>query len=187
VTPSPEIYGGSAGFYDLGPLGKLLKNRLEDRIRSSFVKNNFWEVECPTVSPAIVWKASGHLDGFIDPVVQCTKCEQVYRADTLIEEQAPDADIKSQSPEELTKSIKDLGIIWTAPWRVDVSDVAKPASNHLEITVVNLWPNRLIGDASLPPDQRVTRTNITKHGKDSPLLPSGLLGPVTLKAETYRE
>jgi glycyl-tRNA synthetase len=109
--PSPEIYGGSAGFYDLGPLGKLLKNRLEDRIRSSFVKNNFWEVECPTVSPAIVWKASGHLDGFIDPVVQCTKCEQAYRADTLIEEQAPDADVKGQSPEELTKSIKELGIV----------------------------------------------------------------------------
>ncbi|MHA1248259.1 MAG: hypothetical protein ACTSPE_13105 [Candidatus Thorarchaeota archaeon] len=58
--PSPEIYGGSAGFYDLGPLGKLLKNRLEARIRSAFVRANFWEVECPTVSPAIVWKASGH-------------------------------------------------------------------------------------------------------------------------------
>ncbi|MFQ5832693.1 MAG: glycine--tRNA ligase [Candidatus Thorarchaeota archaeon] len=109
--PSPEIYGGSSGFYDLGPLGKLLKNRLEDRIRSSFVRASFWEVECPTVSPSIVWKASGHLDGFMDPVVQCTKCEQVYRADTLIEEQFPDADIRGQSPEELTKTIKELGVV----------------------------------------------------------------------------
>ncbi|MFX0107934.1 MAG: glycine--tRNA ligase [Candidatus Hodarchaeota archaeon] len=109
--PSPEIYGGSSGFFDLGPLGKLLKNRLEDRIRSSFVRANFWEVECPTVSPAIVWKASGHLDGFIDPVVQCTKCEQAFRADTLIEEQAPDANIKGQTPEELTKSINEFGVI----------------------------------------------------------------------------
>jgi glycyl-tRNA synthetase len=108
--PSPEIYGGSSGFYDLGPLGKLLKNRLEDRIRSSFVRADFWEVECPTVSPAIVWRASGHLEGFIDPVVQCTKCQQAYRADTLIEEQAPDANIKGQSPEELTESIKKLGV-----------------------------------------------------------------------------
>ncbi len=104
--PSPEIYGGSSGFYDLGPLGKLLKNRLEDRIRSSFVRADFWEVECPTVSPAIVWRASGHLEGFIDPVVQCTKCQTAYRADTLIEEQVPDANIKGQSPEELTESIK---------------------------------------------------------------------------------
>jgi glycyl-tRNA synthetase len=109
--PSPEIYGGSSGFYDLGPLGKLLKNRLEDRIRSAFVRASFWEVECPTVSPAIVWKASGHLDGFIDPVVQCTKCEQVFRADTLIEEQAPDANIKGQDVDELTNSIKELGIV----------------------------------------------------------------------------
>ncbi|MHA2002986.1 MAG: glycine--tRNA ligase [Candidatus Thorarchaeota archaeon] len=108
--PSPEIYGGSSGFYDLGPLGKLLKNRLEDRIRSSFVRADFWEVECPTVSPAIVWRASGHLEGFIDPVVQCTKCQTAYRADTLIEEQAPDANIKGQSPEELTESIKKHGV-----------------------------------------------------------------------------
>ncbi|MFX0055056.1 MAG: glycine--tRNA ligase [Promethearchaeota archaeon] len=108
--PSPEIYGGSSGLYDLGPLGKLLKNRLEDRIRSSFVRADFWEVECPTVSPAIVWRASGHLEGFIDPVVQCTKCQEVFRADTLIEEQAPDANIKGQTPEELTESIKKHGI-----------------------------------------------------------------------------
>ncbi|MHA2021996.1 MAG: glycine--tRNA ligase [Candidatus Thorarchaeota archaeon] len=108
--PSPEIYGGSSGFYDLGPLGKLLKNRLEDRIRSSFVRADFWEVECPTVSPAIVWRASGHLEGFIDPVVQCTKCQTAYRADTLIEEQVPDANIKGQSPEELTESIKKYGV-----------------------------------------------------------------------------
>jgi glycyl-tRNA synthetase len=108
--PSPEIYGGSSGFYDLGPLGKLLKNRLEDRIRSSFVRADFWEVECPTVSPAIVWRASGHLEGFIDPVVQCTKCQTAYRADTLIEEQVPDANIKGQSPEELTKSIREHGV-----------------------------------------------------------------------------
>ncbi|NHJ13410.1 MAG: glycine--tRNA ligase [Candidatus Thorarchaeota archaeon] len=108
--PSPEIYGGSSGFYDLGPLGKLLKNRLEDRIRSAFVRASFWEVECPTVSPAIVWKASGHLDGFIDPVVSCTKCEQVYRADTLIEEQVPGTKLKSMDVEELSKAIKELGI-----------------------------------------------------------------------------
>lgn len=112
--PSPEIYGGSSGFYDLGPLGKLLKNRLENTIRSSFVKANFWEVECPTVSIAPVWKASGHLDGFIDPVTQCTKCGQVYRADNLIIEQRPDAKIAGMSVEQLTETIKKLEIICPA-------------------------------------------------------------------------
>ncbi|UCE11048.1 MAG: glycine--tRNA ligase [Candidatus Thorarchaeota archaeon] len=108
--PSPEIYGGSAGFFDLGPLGKLLKNRLESRIRSEFVRAGFWEVECPTVSPEIVWKASGHLDGFIDPVTQCTKCGQVFRADNLIKELAPEAKVDGLSPKELTEKIEELGI-----------------------------------------------------------------------------
>ena len=104
--PSPEIYGGSSGFYDLGPLGKLLKNRLENQIRSSFIRANFWEVECPTVSPAMVWKASGHLDGFIDPITQCTKCGQIYRADKLIEEQSPGIKTSGKSIDELTQIIK---------------------------------------------------------------------------------
>ncbi|MHA1613254.1 MAG: glycine--tRNA ligase [Candidatus Thorarchaeota archaeon] len=109
--PSPEIYGGSAGFFDLGPLGKLLKNRLENAIRTSFVRANFWEVECPTVSPAAVWKASGHLDGFIDPVTKCTKCGQIFRADNLIEEQAPGTQIAGKSVEELTEIISKQGIV----------------------------------------------------------------------------
>jgi glycyl-tRNA synthetase len=109
--PSPEIYGGSSGFYDLGPLGKLLKNRLEIVIRSAFIKANFWEVECPTVSPEIVWKASGHVDSFIDPVTKCTKCGQLYRADTLIEEQVPDAHIKGLTVNELTEKIIELKIV----------------------------------------------------------------------------
>ncbi len=109
--PSPEIYGGSAGFFDLGPLGKLLKNRLENAIRTSFVRANFWEVECPTVSPAAVWKASGHLDGFIDPVTKCTKCGQIFRADNLIEEQAPGTQIAGKSVEELTEIIAKQGIV----------------------------------------------------------------------------
>ena len=108
--PSPEIYGGSSGFFDLGPLGKLLKNRLEDNIRSSFVRASFWEVECPTVSPAIVWKASGHLEGFVDPVTQCTKCGQLYRADNLILEQAPEAKLAGLSLDDLSKKIEELEV-----------------------------------------------------------------------------
>jgi hypothetical protein len=46
---------------------------------------------------------------------------------------------------------------------------------------VNLWPNRLIGDAALPREERLARTNVTTYKKNSPLLESGLLGPVTLQ------
>lgn len=83
---SPEIYGGSAGFYDYAPLGKLLKNKVEGVIRDTFVKNDFWEMECPIVTPAKVWEASGHLGGFSDPIIRDVK-GNVYRADNLIEEQ----------------------------------------------------------------------------------------------------
>ena len=56
-----------------------------------------------------------------------------------------------------------------------------PAGERLEIDVVNLWPNRLIGDDALPPAERLTVTNATAYTRDSALMPSGLLGPVTLQ------
>jgi hypothetical protein len=108
---------------------------------------------------------------------------------------------------------KDLGVVWTAPWRVAIGDVAREKGNELEIEVVNLWPNRLIGDGKLPNEKRLTVTNVRTYdpvlpkdfedsecpvcedrkrtGKAPELLPSGLLGPVVLQcrklAATQRE
>lgn len=79
----------------------------------------------------------------------------------------------------------DLGVVWTAPFHVDLSPALRKGVNDLRIEVVNLWPNRLIGDAKLPPDQRLTRTNISKFDQgEHALLPSGLLGPVRLELES---
>lgn len=72
------------------------------------------------------------------------------------------------------------GIVWTPPFRVNVTGALKPGRNALEVDVVNFWPNRIIGDASLPPEQRRTKTNIRKLTKDTALMPSGLFGPVKL-------
>lgn len=55
---------------------------------------------------------------------------------------------------------KDLGVVWTAPWRVEITHAVKLHDNSLEIDVVNLWTNRLIGDAKLPPEKRFTKTNV---------------------------
>ncbi|HQE28163.1 MAG TPA: glycosyl hydrolase [Phycisphaerae bacterium] len=76
---------------------------------------------------------------------------------------------------------KDLGLVWTAPWRVDIAQAVKPKGNVLEIDVINVWANRIIGDSKLPPDQRLTWTVHPHLGPKSPLLPAGLLGPVTLQ------
>ncbi len=78
---------------------------------------------------------------------------------------------------------KNLGILWAVPFRVDVTDAIKPTGNSLEIEVVNFWPNRIIGDQLLAPEKRLTRTNIRKLTKETPLMDSGLLGPVSLLAE----
>lgn len=78
----------------------------------------------------------------------------------------------------------DLGVWWSFPFRREVTHHLKPGLNELEVKVVNLWCNRIIGDAALPPPQRRTNTNITRLGKDTPLEPSGLLGPVRLLRET---
>jgi hypothetical protein len=77
---------------------------------------------------------------------------------------------------------RNLGVVWTPPFSVDITAAVKPLANKLEIDVINLWPNRLVGDAALPPEKRYTRTNITTD-RNTPLLESGLLGPVTLQAE----
>ena len=76
----------------------------------------------------------------------------------------------------------DLGVVWTAPWSVDITKAVKSKGNQLEIEVVNLWPNRLIGDEQLPDDKRYTFTTNKHYKKDSPLQESGLLGPVTVWA-----
>jgi hypothetical protein len=77
---------------------------------------------------------------------------------------------------------RDLGVVWKTPFRVEITEAVQPGENALEIQVANLWPNRLIGDQSLPAEQRYTWTTWNPFSKDARLLESGLLGPVTLQA-----
>jgi hypothetical protein len=81
---------------------------------------------------------------------------------------------------------KNVGTVWKAPFRVEITDAVKPGENQLELEVANLWPNRLIGDAGLPAEQRVAWTTWNPFAKDAPLLVSGLLGPVTLRTVAAR-
>ena len=81
---------------------------------------------------------------------------------------------------EIRVNGQSCGIVWAPPFRVDISKALKPGTNTLAVDVVNFWPNRIIGDAALPPDKRFTKTNIRKLTKATPLMESGLLGPVRL-------
>ena len=74
---------------------------------------------------------------------------------------------------------RNIGTRWIAPYKWEITDDIQKGENVLEIEVANLWANRLIGDAKLPAEQRMTWTTFNgAYNADSPLLPSGLIGPV---------
>lgn len=84
---SHEPYGHVGGFYDYGPVGTLIKHKIEKLWRKMFVKSHgFHEIESTIVTPEIVLQASGHVENFADPVIECKKCKTKVRADTLVEE-----------------------------------------------------------------------------------------------------
>lgn len=76
----------------------------------------------------------------------------------------------------------DLGILWTKPFRVEITDLLKSGQNELVIEVINSWRNRLVGDRNLPAEERLTQTNI-RTSSQWPLLESGLLGPVQILSD----
>jgi hypothetical protein len=76
---------------------------------------------------------------------------------------------------------KVAGTLWKQPYAIRIDGLIHAGANTIEIDVTNLWPNRLIGDAQDPNGKRYTWTNIRKYTKDSPLLPSGMLGPVRIE------
>jgi len=104
-----EIYGGTAGFYDYGPLGAMLKRRIENIWRDIYVINEgYYEIEVPTIGIEDVFVASGHVGGFSDPLTECVKCHESFRADHLIEDFASNPD--TLTPDELSVIIKENNI-----------------------------------------------------------------------------
>ena len=80
----------------------------------------------------------------------------------------------------------DLGIFWKTPFKVDVTSAIKPGRNRIEIQVTNLWVNRMIGDQQPWAMKKYAFADFMPYKADSPLLPSGLLGPVRLISATCR-
>jgi len=103
---SYEIYGGVGGFVTYGPLGAKLKQNIENKLRDLFVKQTgILEMESSVITPGKVFEASGHVDHFKEPMVECVKCNKRFRADHLLEEYAK---MTSAQAEKLTlDEIKD--------------------------------------------------------------------------------
>ncbi|MDR1458303.1 MAG: glycine--tRNA ligase [Puniceicoccales bacterium] len=85
IFQSSEIYGGLAGFFDYGPLGSEMKKNIRDAWWNDMVRrrDNVIGVDCSIIANPLVWKASGHVDGFSDPMVDCKESKMRYRADQL--------------------------------------------------------------------------------------------------------
>ena len=92
IFPGSEIYGGLANTWDYGPLGVELKNNVKKAWWQKFVQENPYNVgvDCAILMNPTVWKASGHLGGFSDPLMDCRGCKSRHRADDLVEKYIAD-------------------------------------------------------------------------------------------------
>jgi len=110
---SYEIYGGVSGFLTFGPLGTLLKRRLEGKFRRFYLQPlAILEIETSVIMPGNVLEASGHVENFKEPTVECAKCQQKFRADHLLQEfgEMTDTETEKMDLEDVVDKIKALNI-----------------------------------------------------------------------------
>ena len=106
--PSSEIHNGPAGFFDYGSVGTKIKHNWENLWRKHFVKGldePFFEIDSSNVMPEAVFKASGHLTDFVDPIVKCEKCGFSEKANQIIEEVLKET-FEGLTPKEFDDIIK---------------------------------------------------------------------------------
>jgi glycyl-tRNA synthetase len=110
---SYEIYGGVGGFVTYGPLGTRLKQNIERKLRELFVtKLGILEIESSVIAPGKVFEASGHVNHFKEPMVECQECNKRFRADHLLEEYAKKSCVETEkmSLKEIQQALEKLGI-----------------------------------------------------------------------------
>ena len=111
--PSYEIYGGVSGFLTFGPLGSLLKRRLEEKFRRFYLQPlAIREIETSIIMPSNVLEASGHVDNFKEPTIGCIKCKLKFRADHLLQEfgKMTDTETEQLNLKSVEDELKDRNI-----------------------------------------------------------------------------
>lgn len=108
VFPNSEIYGGIQGFYDYGPLGVLMKNNIKQAWLFEMMQKheNVMPQDGAIITHPRVWEASGHVQSFGDPLVDCKKCKKRFRADNLLESLGIEG-VGDMSKDEMNKLIKE--------------------------------------------------------------------------------
>ena len=124
IYQGSEIYGGLANTWDYGPLGSRLKNNLKDAWRKRFIQErlNSYEIDPSILMHPKVWQASGHVDGFSDPLIDCKACKTRHRADKLLEENNIEK-AEALSYEEMVDVIREKGIKCPKCNKCDFTDI----------------------------------------------------------------
>lgn len=125
VFPSAEIYGGTGGIWDYGPLGVLLKNNLKHQWWKSMVqtRSDIVGLDSAIITKSDVLKASGHVDTFTDPLVECKSCHMRYRADKApfdLPSNVNDQDEAAMAKLQTVKCQNCGKVDWTAPRRFNM-------------------------------------------------------------------
>ena len=108
IFQGSEIYGGLANTWDYGPLGSKLKNNVKDAWRKRFIQErlNAYEVDADILMHPKVWEASGHVESFADPLIDCKECKTRHRADNLINDYTKSSMADSMTNEEMINYIR---------------------------------------------------------------------------------
>lgn len=125
IFQGSEIYGGLANTWDYGPLGSRLKNNVKDAWRKRFIQENenSFEIDADILMHPKVWEASGHIESFSDPLIDCKGCKSRFRADKLIEESTLEINPDTLTDEEMLKYIKDNNIKCPKCGKCDYTDI----------------------------------------------------------------
>jgi glycyl-tRNA synthetase len=114
IYPGSEIYGGLSGTWDYGPLGAELKRNIKNEYWRFMTRehDNIVGLDAAIIMSPKVWEASGHLDSFSDPLVECKKCHHRFRADQLSEQKCPDCGGEITEPKQFNLMVETyLGVI----------------------------------------------------------------------------
>ena len=127
VFPGSQIYGGLANSWDYGPLGAELKRNVRSAWWKRFVQTSELNVglDAAILMNPKVWEATGHVSTFNDPMVDCRHCKARHRADEIIREEFPEADVDGMDFAAMDRFIKEHGVKCPACGSQDLTPIRK--------------------------------------------------------------
>jgi glycyl-tRNA synthetase len=109
LWPSFEIYGGVGGFYDLGPMGSLLRDNLIRKWKDLYIQQEgYLQLETPTILPFELLKASGHVEHFTDLMGECRSCGGAFKMSELMKGKG--VEIEGLPVEDARKLVSEKGV-----------------------------------------------------------------------------